>query len=448
MSDSQHQAHSLSSRTLASGIGRSSRAGDINRDAMSLVPHWTPVDTDLLDNTRASVPTFPLDLLPSPWRDWISGTARATDAPVDYVAQAVLAAVAGMSGAGVWIRITSAWVEPLLLWLAVVGAPSTGKSPALASVRRLLTTLEREERGDDDEPARRIIVPEGTLGDITATLRDNQRGMLLWRDGISDCFAPLGGRRSARRLETFPVSILGSIDSDGLGQLLPRGEGGLAARFLYTWPHPPPFCPLGDRKRPRDDEVLILLRRLRQKAGTVGQPLALVLDEHGVASFNAFLARLHADVRQAEGLEAAWLGKGRGAVARLVGVLALLSWSATDATEPPRRVGREPVERAVSLWSDYYRPHARAFFQRAVPTDLECQARRVVRWLRANGPASLSREDVRRSALGQTVNASEADRVLARLVEAGVLRPLAGEERPKRGRPAMRWQVNPLLATA
>ena len=70
-----------------------------------------------------------------------------------------------------------------------------------------------------------------------------------------------------------------------------------------------------------------------------------------------------------------------------------------------------------------------------------------MRWLLASGRGEVSREDVRRTALGQTVNASEADRVLVRLTEAGVLRPLAREARPQGGRPALRWEVNPVLQT-
>ena len=37
-----------------------------------------------------------------------------------------------------------------------------------------------------------------------------------------------------------------------------------------------------------------------------------------------------------------------------------------------------------------------------------------------------------------TVNAGEADRLLARLTEVGVRRPLDGEKRPQGGRPALR----------
>jgi hypothetical protein len=44
------------------------------------------------------------------------------------------------------------------------------------------------------------------------------------------------------------------------------------------------------------------------------------------------------------------------------------------------------------------------------------------------------------------VDAHDAERVVARLVEAGVLQPMAGEKRPQGGRPTLRWQVNPMLA--
>jgi hypothetical protein len=41
------------------------------------------------------------------------------------VAQALLAAVAGLCGQGVSARITEAWSEPVILWQALVGGPSS-----------------------------------------------------------------------------------------------------------------------------------------------------------------------------------------------------------------------------------------------------------------------------------------------------------------------------------
>ena len=70
----------------------------------------------------------------------------------------------------------------------------------------------------------------------------------------------------------------------------------------------------------------------------------------------------------------------------------------------------------------------------------------MIGWIRAHDATEISREDVRREALRQTVNAAGADEVILALEEAGVLREVDDEEDYRgRGRPARRWQVNPAL---
>lgn len=428
--------------TAITAVAARSSAGD----AAATPSAWPTVDGDLLDERRAAVPPFPLGLLPQPWCAWVSAAARSADAPDDYVAQAVLASAAGVSGTRVWICVSEGWAEPLQLWLAVAGAPSTGKSPALAMVGRLLVALEHESVETRERWPRRIALADPTVDGVLEALHQGGHGKLLWRDTADGCFTPLKGMTSARHLEELDLSMLATVEPDSVALAMRRGGDGLAARFLYAWPHPAPYRPLAQRVHPASDDVLSSLRRLLQLS-TRARCL-LSFDTAAAATFDAFLARLHGEARRAEGLEAAWLGKGRGMVARLAGLFALMSWSATEEAEPPGDIGQEAVEGAVSLWSEYYRPHALAFLQRTMPTDIECRARRVVRWLRSNGCRDVSRRDVRRTALAQTVNAKETDRVLARLVEAGVLRPVDHDGPMQRGRPALRWQVNPLLQTA
>jgi hypothetical protein len=95
-------------------------------------------------------------------------------------------------------------------------------------------------------------------------------------------------------------------------------------------------------------------------------------------------------------------------------------------------------------------------FDRAGPADgdrhgkhqARQHARKVIGWLRARGAKEISREDVRRDALSQRVNAAGADEVILALEQAGVLREVEVDEEedyPARGRPARRWQVNPGL---
>ena len=452
---------------------------------------WPELDISILEDKRGAVPPFPLDLLAQPWRDWVSDTASSAGAPADYVIQAVLAALAGLCGAGVAVRITPVWSEPMVLWQAVVGEPSSGKSGALASMRRLLGSIEAERRVHDDDVRReahaerakqagahdafvrsQVIVADTALQAIAEIVSGNPRGVILWRDEPAG-LAQLGetgndgsdrarwleawnagsvtlkrrADKSSLQLERFPVSILATTRPDTLKETLEEGDDGLAARFLYAWPGPRPHCPLANGRIAADDDALKMLRRLARLARTPEDPLVLSFDRHGVEAFDGFLAGLHADRRGTEGLEAAWLGKGRSTVARLAGALELLAWSGSDAPGPPGHIGREQVEAAAALWSRYFRPHARAVLDHAAPTDSRHRVKRVARWLKEGRVKVVAREDIRRDALARSVDAFGADQVLHRLHALGIVRP-ARETQDGPGRPARRWHVNPALADA
>ena len=99
-------------------------------------------------------------------------------------------------------------------------------------------------------------------------------------------------------------------------------------------------------------------------------------------------------------------------------MLALLAWAGSGLGGTPKTVGGEAMAVAIRLWSDYLRPTARLVFDRGGPTDTDRQARRVVRWLKENRPTEVSREDVRRHALGRTLDAARTDGVLDRLVRS------------------------------
>jgi hypothetical protein len=456
---------------------------------------WPDIDASLLQEGRGAVPEFPLALLPQPWRDWVLDTARSAGAPADYVAQAVLGAVAGVCGAGVVAQVTPSWSEPLVLWQALLGGPSSGKSPVLAAVRKLLGPIEGALQKDDDkrrgrhaaraEPTDaavdeavvpvRIAVDETSVAALGDAVAANPRGVILWRDSLAGWLAersPSGRRRNeasgdhAPWLEAwnagevalkrrspgapvrtrFAVSIIGGLPPDRLTEQLFAGDDGLAARFLYAWPNPPAYCPLKQRRPAADNSVM--LHRIADAAGTPQAPLVLPFAAGAEESFDDFLAALHAEMHEAEGVEAGWLGKGSGTVARLAAILALLAWSGRASINgPPVPVGRQQMEDAVALWTGYFKPHARAVFNRAAPaTDRERRARRVARWLRDCGKAEVSRKEVRREALGDTVTTAEADQVISRLAKAGFLRLCVSLSSPRGGRPTRRWSVNPALS--
>ena len=486
-------------------------------------PAWPEMDGGLLDDGRPRAEPFPLHLLPEEWQRWIADTAQAAGTAPDYVALGAMAAVAGLGGAGARVRITPAWNEPLVLWLALVGSPSSGKSPALASVRDQLGQIEEAMRGGDDhrraehaakvEEARlaserwqtaceqalddgtkipprppeagfdtpfvpsQLIVADATMEALADVVAGNPRGVILWRDELTAWLANLGryasggsdrahwleawaaagitvNRRSRSQplhLPKFPVSVVGSIQPDRLAEAFSGSDDGMAARFLYAWPDLPKFTPLAHRRIPRDDQALAMLDAIAHGVGTAEQPLLMTLDQQAFELFDVFLAKLHAKAGEAQGFEEGWLGKGRGTVARLAGVLTLLDWSENGEREAPRGIGVDAMKRAVQLWGSYFHPQAQSIFNQAGRSDRDRdrEARRVVRWLRANRVAQISREDVRRGALCQSVSADRADAVIAQLEAAAILRP-AEAVTPRRGsgRPSRRWDVNPALLKA
>lgn len=195
------------------------------------MPAWPEPDMSLLENQRGEIQRLPLEVFPPAWRAWIEDTAQGAGAPVDYVALALLASTAAIVGCGMQVRATATWHEPLILWVAVVGGPSTGKSPALGAARRLLDRIELEMRSGDearlrehsqcveianartekwqgevkeaikkslvppDMPAdamapepfvpRQMIVTDTTIEAVADILRGNARGIILWRDELS-----------------------------------------------------------------------------------------------------------------------------------------------------------------------------------------------------------------------------------------------------------------------
>ena len=131
-------------------------------------------------------------------------------------------------------------------------------------------------------------------------------------------------------------------------------------------------------------------------------------------------------------------------VLRLVGTLAYLRWAvATDEGDAePTEIKSQYVMAAVRLVLKYFWPHARAALRQIGRTERHSDARRILRWLIANRCAEVSREDIRRHALGRSRDADQTQISLDQLCKAGWLRPRVTSTR---GRSIVRYEVNPKL---
>ncbi|MDT2024557.1 DUF3987 domain-containing protein [Methylocella sp. CPCC 101449] len=215
---------------------------------------WPDPDMSLLGNGRRPAQPFPVKLLGSFWSTWAQQAAVNVSAPVDYVAAGLLANVAALLGNVRWPSAGAEWKEPPCLWLAVVGSPSSGKSPAIDASYDLLQYAEEllaagfdldkreyelkkqvarasreiwekevsearkgnippppmpDDAEDPDEPLRpRVRVADATTESLGVLAAGLPRGLLLVRDELSGWFGAFdryggGGSDRAFALESY-----------------------------------------------------------------------------------------------------------------------------------------------------------------------------------------------------------------------------------------------------
>jgi hypothetical protein len=141
-------------------------------------------------------------------------------------------------------------------------------------------------------------------------------------------------------------------------------------------------------------------------------------------------------------------------VLRLAGTLAYMAWAialgapSTNGLDgitgslEPETIEKQFVIAAIRLWRDFFWPHARAALRQIGLSDRHKNARRVLRWIKANGKDEVSREEIRREALGQKLDAEQTQDLLDSLKKAGWVKK---ETTRTAGRPKLRWLINPKL---
>jgi len=113
---------------------------------------WPEPDMSIVQGSQTPAPAFPLHVFGA-LSGWIAQAAEAKNAPSDYVAAGMLGVAASLIGNSRKVMPWQGWTEPAVLWLALVGRPSAGKSPALDAVLEPLRSLEKDIQAD--YPARK-----------------------------------------------------------------------------------------------------------------------------------------------------------------------------------------------------------------------------------------------------------------------------------------------------
>ncbi|GAA5049725.1 hypothetical protein GCM10023208_08140 [Erythrobacter westpacificensis] len=106
---------------------------------------WSVPDMSVLNAGRRSPVPMPTGLFGEAF-SLLADIAEGTSTPPDYPALAFLSSCASLIGGKRRVRpyATSPWSEPCILWVGVVGDPSSRKSPALDVVTEPLRAIERD----------------------------------------------------------------------------------------------------------------------------------------------------------------------------------------------------------------------------------------------------------------------------------------------------------------
>ncbi len=214
----------------------------VNKDGQPPVS-WDAPDLSALRTARRAPPAFNPEWLGPSLAHWCREQAKAACAPVDYVGCTLLGLIGGILANRRRPQAGAGWTEASTLFVALVGDPSSGKSPAssavmslvepeeahfMATYRESLAAYQMEKmeadavlaahkvavrgamkanaeleqaiptRLPDDfrEPIKpvlqRVVVRDATTEKLMALAGENAKGLVLHRDELAGLFASFG----------------------------------------------------------------------------------------------------------------------------------------------------------------------------------------------------------------------------------------------------------------
>lgn len=465
---------------------------------------WEPIRLGALPPAEP----FPLDVLPAPARALAEAAAVSIACPVDYPAVAILAAASGIIGRSASLYVKPGYFASASLYVALVGSPSSGKSPALRAamaplwfIAQMLYDLWRaamdaweaakpEDRGEEPE-LQRVVSTDATTEALGPILATHPRGLTVAPDEMTKWVMSMdqykGGKggdrpfylsawggepvyidRAKHMREPIAVphpflTVIGGMTPDMLSALS-EGKGredGFMARLLFCFPERTP------RRYSRDGipepvagdwhELVVALWR-RQPRAIDGKPvphvvrMTLEAESAWAAWCQAHYAEQEADDFP-ESLEGPW-GKLEAYAARLALILHLMDLTA-DPTEPggdePPELPRRIIVDAARLVS-YFASHARRVYATmgGKARDGGDDVRALIRWIVRNDRTEFSTRDIGRNFDRFKDDPGALGEALAWMTDHHLIRPHAGPEAAHRSgrKPAPSYDVNPTLRSS
>ena len=235
-------------------------------------------------------PSFPLEIFPKAIRDIIEALEEYENYNVDFTSASFLTVFAAAMGNTWSVRFMTGWISRPIIYMVLVGSPSCGKTPplqqAVAPLLKLdgeydmiyckemetyrrwerMSAKQRERHSLPEEmkmPQRKChVVVDSTVEALIGALRDNPRGVLIYKDEIDSLLSnfnryngsdegyflslfsgtPFKYSRKSNNEHIFLAnpycSIIGSTQPGRMGEQFggKRMMNGFSSRFLKVYP--------------------------------------------------------------------------------------------------------------------------------------------------------------------------------------------------------------------
>ena len=273
------------------------------------------------DSGKTAVISFPLEIFPKAIRDIIEALEEYENYNVDFTAASFLTVFAAAMGNTWSVRFMTGWVSRPIIYMVLVGSPSCGKTPplqqAVAPLLKLdgeydmiyckemetyrqwerMSAKQREKHSLPEEmkmPQRKChVVVDSTVEALIGALRDNPRGVLIYKDEIDSLLSnfnryngsdesyflslfsgtPFKYSRKSNNEHIFLAnpycSIIGTTQPGRLGEQFggKRMMNGFSSRFLKVYPEIDKMPSWNDTAMP--DSVLEEWERIIRRVITV-----------------------------------------------------------------------------------------------------------------------------------------------------------------------------------
>jgi hypothetical protein len=109
---------------------------------------WAEPDMSILDDRRGELPELPIEAFPQAMHRWLRETAAGAGVTIDHIATPLIGIVSSQIGISRRVQATKSWLTPMTCWACLLGLSGSGKTPALDTVKRVLSLIERNRRGE------------------------------------------------------------------------------------------------------------------------------------------------------------------------------------------------------------------------------------------------------------------------------------------------------------